>query len=277
MEFIEEWRSVTVELNDSVDDIAPGLILSFITTVTLEPVLLLSDLIDMFPNRKDTLRNSTEMMARYEKDDDIERALTMIDREEYKDDGFFHEDGTFEFAKCFGCGGPKIGHSKRTEKDCSYVEFLKGKKWGEEEIRDMEDRIMKMKGFNDAMMKLDRRAHHRECIMNDCNNRKHDTAYDLKCHLEKEHRCGKEIIKMRFRYKTGEVYEEEDSDDEIWEKSNDPMLKQVLQQSVTTQELIKVMASFMMNSEKEREEKKGKQTTHFVKPRNVPNWSNNMK
>ena len=32
-----------------------------------------------------------------------------------------------------------------------------------------------------------------------------------------------------------------------------------------------------MNNEKEKEEKKGKQATHFVKARNVPNWSKNMK
>ena len=92
-------ENVTVELDDSIDDIAPGFILSSFTTVTLEPVFLLSDLsIDMFPTRKDTWRNSTEMMARYEKDDEIEHALTMIYKDEYKDDGFFNDDGTFEFA-----------------------------------------------------------------------------------------------------------------------------------------------------------------------------------
>ena len=107
-DFIEDWRSVTVELDDSIDDIAPGLILSSITTVALEPVLLLSDLSDMHPSRKDTLRNSNEMTARYEKDNEIEHALTMIHKDEYKDDGFFNEYGTFEFAKCSGCGGPKI-------------------------------------------------------------------------------------------------------------------------------------------------------------------------
>ena len=233
------------------------------------------------------------MTAHYEKHEEIERALTMIDREEYKDDGFFQEDGTFEFAKCFGCGGPKIGHKKRNEKDCTYAEFLKGKTWGDEEVRDMEDKIRKVKGFNDAMMKLDRRARHRECDMKDCDDRKHDTAYDLKCHLEKEHRCGKEIIKMRFRYKTGKVYEEEDSEDEIWEKSSDQILKQVLSnqasiiesnlsnQAVTkalassTQAMTQAMAT-LINNENEKDEKKGKQT-HFVKARNVPNWSNNMK
>ena len=47
MDFIGEWRSVTVELDDSMDDIAPGIILSSITTVIPEPVFLLSDLIDM--------------------------------------------------------------------------------------------------------------------------------------------------------------------------------------------------------------------------------------
>ena len=31
-DFIEDWRSVTVELDDSIDDIAPRLILSSITT-----------------------------------------------------------------------------------------------------------------------------------------------------------------------------------------------------------------------------------------------------
>ena len=60
-DFIEDWRSVTVELDDSIDDIAPGLILSSITTVTPEPVFLLSDLSDMHPSRKDTLRKSTAM------------------------------------------------------------------------------------------------------------------------------------------------------------------------------------------------------------------------
>ena len=64
-DFIEDWRSVTVELDDSIDDIAPGFILSSFTTVTLEPVFLLSDLsIDMFSTRKDTWGNSTMMMAR---------------------------------------------------------------------------------------------------------------------------------------------------------------------------------------------------------------------
>ena len=71
-DFIEDWRSVTVELDDSIDDIAPGLILSSITTVIPEPVFLLSDLSDMYHSRKDTLRNSNEMMARYEKDNEIE-------------------------------------------------------------------------------------------------------------------------------------------------------------------------------------------------------------
>ena len=33
----------------------------------------------------------------------------------------------------------------------------------------------------------------------------------------------------------------------------------------------------MMNSEKEKEEKKGKQTTHFAKLRIPHNWSNNMR
>ena len=92
MEFIGEWRGVIVELDDSVDDIAPGNILSSITTVIPEPVFLLSDLIDMsIPNRKNTLRNSTEMMARYEKDGEIEHALKMMFKDEYKDDGFFNE------------------------------------------------------------------------------------------------------------------------------------------------------------------------------------------
>ena len=69
----------------------------------------------MFPERKNTLRNSTEMMACYEKDDEIEKVLTMIWKDEYKDDGSFNDDGTFELAKCLECGGTKIGHKKRKE------------------------------------------------------------------------------------------------------------------------------------------------------------------
>ena len=150
---VKEWKSVTVELDDSIDDIAPGFILSSFTTVTLEPISLCCNLcINMFPERKNTLRNSTEMMARYEKDDKIEHALTMI----YKDDRFFNDNGTFEFAKCLECGGPKIGHGKRNEKKCIYGEFLKGKSWSDEDVKDMENRIRMMKGFNDAMMTLDR-------------------------------------------------------------------------------------------------------------------------
>ena len=145
-------------MDDSIDEIAPGFILSSFTTVTLQPIFLLSDLfVDMFPTRKDTLRNSTEMMARYEKDDKIENALTIIYKDEYKDDRFFNDDGTFEFAKCFECGGPKIGHGKRNEKKCIYEEFLKGKSWSDEDLKDMENKIRKIKGFNDAMMILDRR------------------------------------------------------------------------------------------------------------------------
>ena len=186
MDFIEDWRSVTVELDDSIDDIAPGLILSSITTVTPEPVFLLSDLfIDMHPTRKDTLRNSTEMMARYEKDDKIENALTIIYKDEYKDDRFFNDDGTFEFAKCFECGGPKIGHGKRNEKKCIYGEFLKVKSWSGEDVKDVENKIRKIKGFNDAMMTLDRRTRHTECEIKDCDDRKQKTAYDLKCHMER--------------------------------------------------------------------------------------------
>ena len=93
MDYVKEWKSVTVEFDDSINEIAPGFILSSFTTVTLEPIFLRSDLfIDMFPARKDTLRNSTEMMARYEKDDEIEKALNTIWKDEYKDDGSFNED-----------------------------------------------------------------------------------------------------------------------------------------------------------------------------------------
>ena len=265
-DFIEDWRSVTVELDDSIDDIAPGLILSSITTVALEPVLLLSDLSDMHPSRKDTLRNSTEMTARYEKDDEIEHALTMIHKDEHKDDGFFNENVTFEFAKCSGCGGPKIGHSKRNEKNCIYEEFLKGKYWSVEEVKDMEDKIRKMKGFRDAVMTLDRRACHTECEINDCKDRKQKSAYDLKRHMERQHNCSEEIIKARFMYKTVDdgKFDENDSDDETFEKSSDQMIKQVLsntanltanqqilKQNLATQELTKAMAS-LMNSEKEK-------------------------
>ena len=95
MEFVKRWKSFTVEFDDNIDDIACGLILSSFTTVTLEPISLCCNLcINMFPERKNTLRNSTEMMARYEKDDEIEKALTMIWKDEYKDDGSFNDDGT---------------------------------------------------------------------------------------------------------------------------------------------------------------------------------------
>merc|ERR1712079_220828 len=76
----------------------------------------------------------------------------MMFKDEYKDDGFFNEKGDFEFAKCSSCGGPKIGHSKRNEKNCVYDEFLNGKSWSDEDVKYMEDRIRKMKGFKDAMM-----------------------------------------------------------------------------------------------------------------------------
>ena len=188
-DFIEDWRSVAVELDDSIDDIAPGLILSSITTVTPEPVLLLSDLSDMRTSRKDTLRNSTEMMTRYEKDNEIEHALKMMFKDEYKDDGFFNEKGDFEFAKCSSCGGPKIGHSKRKEKDCVYEEFLKGKTWNKDEIEEMENKIKSMTGFKDAMMMLDRRARHIWCEVKDCEEVRHETAYDLKLHMKRKHKC----------------------------------------------------------------------------------------
>ena len=66
------------------------------------------------------------MTARYEKDNEIERYFNKIYKDEYKDDGFFNEKGDFEFAKCSSCGGPKIGHSKRKDKDCEYDQFLIG-------------------------------------------------------------------------------------------------------------------------------------------------------
>ena len=38
MDYVKEWKSVTVELDDSIDEIAPGFVLSSFTTVTLEPI-----------------------------------------------------------------------------------------------------------------------------------------------------------------------------------------------------------------------------------------------
>ena len=86
MDYFKRWKSVTVEFDDNIDDRACGFILSSFTTVTLEPIFLRCNLcINMFPERKNTLRSSTEMMARYEKDDEIEKVLTMIWKDEYKD------------------------------------------------------------------------------------------------------------------------------------------------------------------------------------------------
>ena len=74
------------------------------------------------------------MTACYEKDDEIEKVLATIYKDEYKDDGSFNDDGTFELAKCLECGGPKIGHKKRNEEKCCYGKFLKGNSWDEEDV-----------------------------------------------------------------------------------------------------------------------------------------------
>ena len=170
------------------------------------------------------------MMARYEKDDEIERALTMIYKDEYKDDGFFNDDGTFEFAKCLECGGPKIGHMKRLQKKCCYKEeFLKESSRKEEDVEEMENKIRKMKGFKDAVMMLDKRSRHIECEIKDCDDRKQKSAYDLKEHLVLKHNCEAKQIKERFTYKKVQDNDGNDSDDEIFEKPNDQLLKQVLE------------------------------------------------
>ena len=55
MDYVKRWKSVTVEFDDNIDDIACGFILSSFTTVTLEPISLRCDLcINMFPERKNT-------------------------------------------------------------------------------------------------------------------------------------------------------------------------------------------------------------------------------
>ena len=75
----KRWKSVTVEFDDNIDDIACGFILSSLTTVTLEPISLHCDFcINMSIERKNTLRNSTEMMACYKKDNEIEKLLATI-------------------------------------------------------------------------------------------------------------------------------------------------------------------------------------------------------
>ena len=93
----------------------------------------------MHTSRKDTLRNSTEMTARYEKDDEIEERLANIE----EDDRFFNWklNWTFEFAKCLECGGPKIGHKERKEEKCCYGEFLEGRAWDEKDVEEMEEKI----------------------------------------------------------------------------------------------------------------------------------------
>ena len=84
MDYVKRWKSVTVEFDDSIDDIAPGFILSSFTTVTLEPISLRCDLfINMVIERRNTLRYlprmTTLMMTRYETDDDIEKIIVNID------------------------------------------------------------------------------------------------------------------------------------------------------------------------------------------------------
>ena len=118
----------------------------------------------------------------------------MMFKDEYKDDGYFNEKGDFVFAKCSSCGGPKIGHKKRKEKDCVYEEFLKGKTWSEDEIEEMEKKIKSMKGFQDAMMMLDKRACHIECEVKDCKD-----AY-RKCNETTEFTCSNaKCISINYR------------------------------------------------------------------------------
>ena len=44
MDYVKGRKSVTVEFDDSIDDIAPGFMLSSFTTVTLEPISFRCDL-----------------------------------------------------------------------------------------------------------------------------------------------------------------------------------------------------------------------------------------
>ena len=71
------------------------------------------------------------------------------------------------------------------------------------------------------MMEWDRRAHHTECEIHNCKDRKQKSAYDLKCHMERQHNCSEEIIKARFNYKNVE-------DDKISDKYNVLILKNLL-------------------------------------------------
>ena len=85
IDYVKRWKSVTVEFDDNIDDIACGFILSSLTTVTVEPISLRCNLcINMITERKNTLRNSTEMTACYEKDDEIKKVLATIYKDEYK-------------------------------------------------------------------------------------------------------------------------------------------------------------------------------------------------
>ena len=56
-----------------------------------------------------------------------------------------------------------------------------------------------------------------------------------------------------------------EEDDEIFENSND--------------QLVKLLSAIVINNNKDKEEKekKSKQSTHFTKPRNPPDWTKNMK
>ena len=70
-----------------------------------------------------------------------------------------------------------------------------------------------------------------------------------------------------------EVFDNDsDSDNE-----NDQILANLIKSSLSNQALTQALTAFVMNGEKDKEEKKGKQSTHFTKPRNPPDWTKNMK
>ena len=125
------------------------------------------------------------------------------------------------------CGGPKIGHKERKEEKCCYGEFLEGNAWNKKDVEEMEKKIRCLKGFNDAMMMLDKRGSQTVCDMKECDDSNHETAYDLKIHLENKHKCGKKVIRNRFRYSHMENTNSEE-DERVFENSNDQILSNLL-------------------------------------------------